>query len=288
MPDVKKPYHLTIPARVTSRAVFNSPHSGSDYPRTLMVRSVLDPLAIRSSEDAFIDELFAAAPTAGAPLLAARYPRAFVDLNRHVDELDPALIAGAARKGANPRVAAGLGVIPRVVGEGRNIQIGKMPMIEATERLRLAYTPYHDQLEALLRAQRTRFGSAILFDCHSMPHDALSAAPLVRGKRPDVILGDRFGAACGHWLIDAAMSIFIAEGFVVARNAPFAGGFITQHYGRPSRGIHALQIEIDRALYMDERTVTRHEGFAEVQERLFRVVEALANISDQAQSLAAE
>ncbi|MEO0388532.1 MAG: N-formylglutamate amidohydrolase, partial [Pseudomonadota bacterium] len=136
--------------------------------------------------------------------------------------------------------------------------------------------------------QRTRFGLALLFDCHSMPHDALAAAPLVRGRRPDVILGDRFGASCGHWLVDAAMSAFMAEGFVVARNAPFAGGYITQYYGRPARGIHALQIEIDRSLYMDERSVTRADGFDDVAFRLERVVTSLAALSDQAPSLAAE
>ncbi|MEM9428035.1 MAG: N-formylglutamate amidohydrolase [Pseudomonadota bacterium] len=285
---MRTPYLLTMPRQLRSRAVFSSPHSGSDYPTAFLNRTVLDPLGVRSSEDAFVDELFSSAPWAGAPLLAARYPRAYVDLNRSVDELDPALISGASRQGANPRVAAGLGVIPRVVGEGRSIQVGKITMVEAEERIRHAYSPYHDALDTLLKAQRARFGSAILFDCHSMPHDALSAAPLVRGRRPDVILGDRFGASCGHWLVDAAMSAFSAEGFAVARNAPFAGGYITQHYGRPSRSIHALQIEIDRSLYMDERSVSRVPDFHLVAERITRVVDSLSAISDQAPSLAAE
>ncbi|WP_284154741.1 N-formylglutamate amidohydrolase [Algicella marina] len=253
-----------------------------------MAGALLDPVALRSSEDAFVDRLFEAAPRAGAPMLVARFPRAYVDLNRKEDELDPALIAGVERVATNPRIAAGLGVIPRVVGEGRAIQAGKISMEEAQLRLRQAYRPFHKMLEQILLQQRRRFGSAILFDCHSMPHDALSAAPLVHGRRPDVILGDRFGASCGHWLIDAAMGIFTAEGFAVARNAPFAGGFITQHYGKPVSGIHALQIEIDRKLYMDERTILPHSGFREASERLARVVVALAQVCDQAQSLAAE
>lgn len=283
-----RPYHLTMPGWLTSRAVFSSPHSGSDYPSGFMARALLDPVAIRSSEDAFVDQLFNHASKVGAPMLMARYPRAFVDLNRAINELDPALVSGAEHIGSNPRVAAGLGVIPRVVGEGRAIQSGKITMEEAEGRLRTAYKPFHAILEQVLRQQRKRFGSAILFDCHSMPHDALSSAPLVHGRRPDIILGDRFGAACGHWLIDAAIGIFTAEGFVVARNAPFAGGYITQHYGRPSSGIHALQIEVDRSLYMDERTISPHSGFRDVKARLVRVVTALAQVADQAPALAAE
>ncbi|MEO0913145.1 MAG: N-formylglutamate amidohydrolase [Pseudomonadota bacterium] len=273
---------------MTSRAVFSSPHSGSDYPSGFMARALLDPITMRSSEDAFVDQLFGHAPKAGAPMLVARYPRAFVDLNRASDELDPALVAGAGRGGTNPRVAAGLGVIPRVVGEGRAIQSGKITMDEARRRLKMAYTPFHTLLGQILTQQCKRFGSAILFDCHSMPHDALSSAPLVQGRRPNIILGDRFGAACGHWLIDAAIGIFAAEGFIVARNAPFAGGYITQHYGRPANGIHALQIEVDRSLYMDERTVSPHAGFRDVSSRLSRVVAALAQVADQAPALAAE
>lgn len=288
MARVTKAYILHLPDHPTSAAVFSSPHSGSRYPADFLASADLDPMSIRSSEDAFVDRLFGTAPAHGAPLLAATLPRAYVDLNRAPDELDPALVAGAQRRGANPRVSAGLGVIPRVVAEGRPIRSGKIPLREALKRLRVAYHPYHDRLEALLAAQRELFGQAILFDCHSMPHDALCSAPLVRGRRPDVILGDRFGAACARWVIDAAAQLFAAEGFVVARNAPFAGGYITQHYGRPSRSIHALQIEIDRALYMDERRLHPHDGFAEIEARLSRVTAGLARIGDAAMPLAAE
>lgn len=281
-------YRLDLPEVATSCAVFNSPHSGSDYPASFLSRSRLDPLAIRSSEDAFVDLLFADAPRHGAPLLAARVPRACVDLNRSADELDPVLIAGASRRAMNPRVAAGLGVIPRVVAEGRIIFDGKLPLAEAEQRLNAFYRPYHARLRALLEDQRARFGQAILFDCHSMPHDALASAPIVWGRQPNVILGDRFGAACERWLIDAATEIFRSEGFVVARNAPFAGGYITQHYGRPQSGIHALQIEIDRALYMDEASVRPLPEFDAVRTRIGAAVAALAKLGGQALPVAAE
>lgn len=283
-----QPYHLELPIGIASCAVFSSPHSGAQYPRNFLRTALLDKRAIRSSEDAFVDQLFASAPSHGAPLLAARLPRAFVDLNRGADELDPAVIRGIERKGANPRVSAGLGVIPRVVAEGRNIRNGKISLNEAKTRLRKAYHPYHDLLQALLSEQCNRFGAAILFDCHSMPHDALSAAPLVRGKRPNIILGDRFGASCERWLVEATMAAFTDEGFSVAKNAPFAGGFITQHYGTPSRGIHALQIEIDRALYMDEIAIQPLPEFHDVERRLASVIAKLARIAAPSAALAAE
>jgi N-formylglutamate amidohydrolase len=281
-------YHLKLPETPASCAVFNSPHSGSEYPRSFLARTRLDPLQIRSSEDAFVDRLFAAAPAHGAPLLAARVPRACVDLNRAADELDPVLIAGASRRAMNPRVAAGLGVIPRVVAEGRTIIDGKLPLAEAEHRLNAYYRPYHARLRGLLEEQRERYGQAILYDCHSMPHDALSSAPVVWGRRPNVILGDRFGASCDRWLIDAATEVFRAAGFVVARNAPFAGGYITQHYGRPQAGFHALQIEIDRALYMDEVRVEPLDCFPAVQAQVGEAVAGLARLSGRALPVAAE
>jgi N-formylglutamate amidohydrolase len=271
-------YTLELPAVRRSCAVFSSPHSGADYPAAFLGASLLTPLQIRSSEDAFVDELFAAVPAAGAPLLAARVPRACLDLNRAPDDLDPALIAGTSRRFVNPRIAAGLGVIPRVVGEGRAIMHGKLPLAEAQRRIASAWHPYHDRLRSLLAEAAARFGMALLFDCHSMPHDALGAAPLVWGRRPEVILGDRFGAACERWLIEGAAALFAAEGFAVARNAPFAGGYITQTYGQPHQGVQALQIEIDRALYMDETRVARLPGFGNFAERIGRVVAGLAGL----------
>lgn len=208
-------------------------------------------------------------------MLAAVYPRAYVDLNRSRDEMDPAIVHGAVKRGMNPRITAGLGVIPRVVGEGRAIMRGKIPLVEAERRLILAWEPYHRQLGILLRERLEIHGQALLFDCHSTPHDALASAPLVRGKRPDVILGDRFGASCDYRIMEMTAEAFAAEGFTVARNSPFAGGYITQHFGHPSRNIHALQIEIDRALYMNESRLTRSLHYAATRARLGRVIARL-------------
>jgi N-formylglutamate deformylase len=281
-------FSLRMPRERTSCAVFSSPHSGSVYPAEFLGASRLGPLQLRSSEDAFVDELFATAPGHGAPLLAARVPRACVDLNRAPDDLDPALIAGAFRRSTNPRIAAGLGVIPRVVAEGRPIIDGKMPMAEAERRIADWWRPYHGMLGTLLAEARASFGTAILFDCQSMPHDALTSAPAVRGRRPDLILGDRFGASCDRWLAEAALEIFASAGFVVTRNAPFAGGYITQAYGAPRQGVQALQIEIDRALYMDEARIERLPEFSEVATRIGAACAQLAALGPRAVPMAAE
>jgi len=244
--------------------------------------------ALRSSEDAFIDELVASAPSHGAPLIAAKMPRAWLDLNRAEDELDPALIAGAPKANRSPRINAGLGVIPRVVSDSRIIMSGKMTMREAQARVEAYHRPYHDTLLELLTQTRDLFGHAILFDCHSMPHDALAGSTMVNGARPEIVLGDRFGASCERWVMDAAMDLFGEAGFRVVRNAPFAGGYITQTYGRPSKGIHALQIEIDRSLYMDEATVTKSLRFSSFQRQINEIVRKLARIGRDQLSIAAE
>lgn len=253
-----------------------------------MGASRLPAVQLRSSEDAFVDHLFSAAPEFGAPLIAARVPRACVDLNRSPDDLDPALISGASRRFLNPRIAAGLGVIPRVVAEGRPIIDGKLPLAEAHRRIGRYYHPYHARLQALLDESRAQFGVSVLYDCHSMPHDALASAPSVFGRRPNLILGDRFGVSCERWLIDAATDIFTAAGFVVARNAPFAGGYITQTYGRPQAGVHALQIEVDRALYMDEARIEKLDGFDDVRGSIAAAIAELVRVGPSAMPVAAE
>ncbi len=282
------PYHLRLPEARVSCAVFSSPHSGAEYPASFLAASRLTPLQLRSSEDAFVDLLFASAPAHGAPLLAARIPRACLDLNRAPGDLDPALIAGASRRGVNPRVAAGLGVIPRVVADGLQIREGKLQMAEAQRRINTWWRPYHERLAGLTAESRALFGEAILFDCHSMPREALGSTSAFHGGRPDVILGDRFGASCGRWLVEAATEIFENAGFTVARNAPFAGGYITQAYGAPRHGVHALQIEIDRGLYMDEARIEPLPGFAEIAARVGAACARLAALRPQSLPMAAE
>ena len=282
------PYVLTEPQRLSTGAVFNSPHSGRAYPPALVSSSRLDAHALRASEDAHVDELFAAAPDHGAPLLAATAPRAWVDLNRSPGELDPALIRDVRAQGLNQRVAAGLGVVPRIVAEGTAIYDGKITREDAEARIAAIHTPYHGKLEQLLTRARDGFGRAVLYDCHSMPSDALRAAPRVRGEMPQIVLGDRFGATAARQIISETQEAFEAEGFLVARNAPFAGGYITQRYGRPSRGFHAIQIEIDRGLYLDQSRIEPSEDFAEIFERLSAVIARLVLIPGQIPALAAE
>ncbi|WP_299694438.1 N-formylglutamate amidohydrolase [uncultured Tateyamaria sp.] len=286
MPKVA--YDVLHPEKRTSCVVFASPHSGRDYPWTFVRKTLLDEKTIRSSEDAFVDQLFDSAPAFGAPLLTAGAPRAFVDLNRSADELDPALIEGVRRQGHNPRVASGLGVIPRVVANGRSIYRGKLPMTEAERRISLYWRPYHQMLQKLLDGAYQQHGQAVLIDCHSMPHEAMDGIARSGVKRPDIVLGDRFGAAASGEVVDVVEAAFAAAGFTVARNAPFAGAYITQAYGRPSRHQHAVQVEIDRALYMDERLIRPNSAFDEMRQRLQTVIAEVANFGQTRIPLAAE
>ena len=284
-----KVFHLFKPARRETCVVFASPHSGRNYPTSFLTQSALNEQAIRSSEDAFVDQLFDAAPLQGAPLLCATVPRAFVDLNRSEDELDPAVIEGVRKYGHNPRVASGLGVVPRVVANGQAIYSGKITRAEADRRIETCWRPYHAALRQELRAAHDVFGRSILIDCHSMPHEAMDSVARTGARRPDVVLGDRFGAAAHEWLVDLVEDAFYKAGLVVTRNTPFAGAYITQHYGRPSSGFHAIQIEIDRSLYMDEHTIQPNGRFKPFKRLIDEVVAEIARIGRPAQrSLAAE
>ncbi len=274
----KASHRLILPQRVDTSVVFASPHSGRQYPRSFLARAMLGHLAVRSSEDAFVDRLFDAATARGAPLLLADAPRAFVDLNRAATELDPSLIEGVRRAPNNPRVTSGLGVIPRVVSNGRPIYRGKIPLAEAEARIADCWHPYHTALQGLLDDARRTFRQAILIDCHSMPHEAIENVGTGFGRRPDVVLGDRFGAAAAPWVTSAVQDAFQRAGLRVARNAPFAGAYITQHYGRPSRRQHVVQVELDRALYMDETTIEPTADFAAFKRLIDGVVAELADI----------
>ncbi len=281
-------YYLREPKRLTSAAVFSSPHSGRDYPPAFLRASLLDDRALRSSEDAFIEDLFGAVPDFGAPLIAASAPRAYVDLNRSIEDLDPAIIRGVSHTRPNARVASGLGVIPRVVAEGRAIQSGKISYDEAQERLRKYYTPYHTRLQQLVKRTRNAFGQVLLVDCHSMPSEALNTSRGEGVVRPQVVLGDRFGASCGKYYVERIEAIFRQEGFTVARNSPFAGAYITKTYGRPATGGHAIQIEIDRGLYMNEATIRTTSEYANPKRRLTAVVRQICDIAVPQVGLAAE
>lgn len=282
-------FHQVHPDKRTTSVVFASPHSGRAYPRSFLRHTVLDEHAVRSSEDAFVDELFAAAPQFGAPLIIAGAPRAYIDMNRSEDELDPALIEGVSRVGHNPRVASGLGVVPRVVANGKAIYSGKISRAEAQQRIETYWRPYHDALRIQMDLSHQMFGRAILIDCHSMPHEAMDSVTRRGFRRPEVVLGDRFGAAADESIVDRIEAAFTAAGLLVARNTPFAGAFVTQHYGRPTRGQHAVQIEIDRALYMNEAQIRPNGNFLKFKRLLNGVIADIAEIGRPLnQSLAAE
>ena len=281
-------FDVILPETQSSCVVFASPHSGRDYTWSFMRKTVLNEHAIRSSEDAFVDQLFECAPQFGATFLKAGAPRAFVDLNRACDELDPALIEGVRRIKHNPRVASGLGVIPRVVANGRAIYRGKMSLHEAQERITDYWEPYHKKLQALLDISHDRHGQTVLIDCHSMPHEAMDGVLRAGIRRPDVVLGDRFGAAASGDVVDRIETAFVNAGFVVTRNAPFAGAYITQAYGKPAKGQHAVQVEIDRSLYMNEKLIRPNGDFETVRTALRQVVKEVALIDEGRIPLAAE
>jgi N-formylglutamate deformylase len=263
------PFRLDRPVRQTVPFLFASPHSGRSYPAGLLERTRLDATTLRRSEDAFVDELFAGALGLGAPLLAAHFPRAFLDVNRGIAELDAGMFDGALEvpvDAPSPRVAAGLGVIPRIVRDGAEIYRGKLARGEADARLNQLYKPYHRALAGLMAETHARFGAAVLIDCHSMP-SALSV--------PDIVLGDRYGASATPQLTARAEAAFAREGFSVARNTPYAGGHTTVLYGKVAAGCHALQVEINRALYLDEDKIAKKTSFESVRARLTRVMEFL-------------
>jgi N-formylglutamate amidohydrolase len=279
-PEFDPPFELTLPATLATPLVFNAPHSGSIYPGSLTSRSLLDATTLRRSEDAHVHRLFAGIVALGAPLLAARFPRAFLDVNREPLELDPRLIEGRLPPEANirsMRVAGGLGTVPRIVADGHEIYRRRLPLAEALRRIDTLYRPYHAALRSLLDRSFARFGQVALIDCHSMPSSSL---PQDSGGGLDVVLGDRYGTSCSGTLTAAIEDSFRSRGYAVGRNRPYAGGFITEHYGQPVVGRHAVQVEINRAIYMDERTLAPKPGFDRIASDLIDVFAEVARSLD--------
>ena len=266
-------YDLIRPDCWQGGVIFASPHSGCTYPDWFLAESRLDARQLRSSEDAFVDRLIRHAPDHGAALLTARVPRCVVDLNRGPEELDPLVVEGGAPMAMNPRIMAGLGVIPRVVSQGRSIHDRPMPRAEAESRLARFWHPYHRALSDLIDEAVARFGGAVLIDMHSMPRDALAHLPR---PRPDMVLGDRNGVSAAPRISAAVTEAASAEGFRIRRNSPFSGAYITATYGRPRDNVHVVQLELDRSLYMDEGRIEPRAAFALFQARFARVVERLA------------
>jgi len=268
------PVDTVEPVRLTSPLIFSSPHSGLRYPARFLEASKLDALTLRRSEDAYVDELFLPCVALGAPLLRALFPRAYLDVNREPFELDPKVFDGPLPDFANTRslrVAVGLGTIPRVVGDAQPIYKQPLSVGVGLARIEVLYRPYHARLDALIERAVRRFGRALLIDCHSMPSNAADVGGW------DIVLGDRFGASAAPVVTETLESSLRASGYRVRRNKPFAGGYITERFGDPDDGVHAVQIEIARALYLDERRIVRNERWTTLRDDLFVAAKALAN-----------
>ena len=281
-------YRILRPLQQTTAVIFASPHSGRSYDSAFLAQTTLDAHSIRSSEDAYVDQLIGDAPLFGAPVLVANVPRACIDLNRAPDELDPGVIEGIARAPHNPRISSGLGVIPRVVAGGRAIYHGKLALAEAEGRIARYWHPYHRALRDLIETTHSQFNEAVLIDCHSMPHEAIDGHTRSGVLKPDVVLGDRFGAAAGRDVMDRVESAFASAGLRVARNAPFAGAFIAQSYGRPSGRRHVIQVEIDRSLYLDEARIELLPNYTQFRALMSGVIAEIAGIGRASLPLAAE
>ncbi|MDP9096892.1 MAG: N-formylglutamate amidohydrolase [Pseudomonadota bacterium] len=274
------PFRIVRPAEQTAPLVFASPHSGRDYPAHFLHQARLDPTTLRRSEDCFVDELFAGATQAGAPMIAANFPRAFCDPNREPWELDPAMFADDLPAWVNTtsaRVGAGLGTLARVVASGEAIYRHKLPFEEAELRVHAYWQPYHDALQDLLESTRSRFGVCVLVDCHSMP--AQGTTP--RSEPLEFVLGDAHGTSCAPRVTRAAESALIEMGYRVRRNDPYAGGYVTRHYGRPRDHVHTLQVEIARSLYMDEARLHRADGFVTLQRRMTSFAASMARAATE-------
>jgi N-formylglutamate amidohydrolase len=274
---------IALPADRRLPVVVASPHSGRDYPSAFLAAAKLDPHTLRRSEDGFVDEIFGQVPERGVPLLQALFPRAFLDVNREAYELDPDMFADALPGWVNtrsPRVVAGLGTIARIVAQGKDIYRGKLRFAEAVERVERYYTPYHTALRRLVDETRAEFGRAILLDAHSMPSQGASRTP--GGHAVDIVLGDCYGSACAGAVTETAEQWLTGRGYAVTRNTPYAGGFTTRHYGRPRAGIHALQIELNRALYMEEATLLPTRDLARLTADMTDFVAALGAIEPEA------
>ena len=269
--DVRRPTGPATPL------VFASPHSGRLYPAEMLAASSLSASAIRKSEDALVDGLIEAATEFGVSLISARYARAYMDVNRDPYELDPAMFEDELppfARGRSPRIAAGLGAIARVVGDGQEIYDRKLLFADARRRIEGVHLPYHQALSGLLQETKAQFGRVALIDWHSMP--SVAARPTRAGRTPDFVLGDRFGVSCAARLPALVERELRALGYEVARNTPYAGGYTTEFYGDPSHNVHVLQVEINRGLYLDEAAVAPHAGFPRLKADLVKVFDALA------------
>jgi N-formylglutamate amidohydrolase len=274
--ELSSPFEIVEPLKWRAPIVFNSPHSGSIYPDAFLNASRIDLPTLRRSEDSFMDELIAGLSAHGFPTVRVNFPRSYVDVNREPYELDPRMFSGRLPSFANirsMRVAGGLGTIPRVVGDGQEIYRERLSVEDALSRIETFYKPYHRALRRLIAKVHQTFGAAVVIDCHSMPSIGVSRD---EPRRPDLVIGDRYGTSCASLLPDMVEDTMTRLGYSVGRNKPYAGGFITEHYGNPASGLHVVQLELNRAVYMDERRREKGPRFAQVAADFATLAEVLA------------
>jgi len=272
------PFEVVEPVEWRAPIIFNSPHSGSAYPYDFLNASRIDLATLRRSEDSFMDELICDLSSRGFPVVRVNFPRSYVDVNREPYELDPRMFSGRLPSFANTRsmrVAGGLGTIPRVVGDGQEIYRERLAVDDALSRIEALYKPYHRALRRLINKVHQSFGTVVVVDCHSMPSIGVSRD---EPRRPDVVIGDRYGTSCAPLLPDMVENTMSRLGYSVGRNKPYAGGFITEHYGNPASGLHAIQLELNRAIYMDERRREKGPRFAQVAADFASLADALAGV----------
>jgi N-formylglutamate amidohydrolase len=277
--DLSPPFAIVEPAVWRAPIIFNSPHSGSVYPDEFLSASRIDLPGLRRSEDSFMDELIGGLSDRGFPIVRVNFPRSYIDVNREPYELDPRMFSGRLPSFANTRsmrVAGGLGTIPRVVGDGQEIYRERLSVDDALARIEALYKPYHRALRRLINKTHQAFGTVVMVDCHSMPSIGVSRE---EPRRPDVVIGDRYGTSCAPLLADTVEETMVRLGYSIGRNKPYAGGFITEHYGNPASGLHTIQLELNRAIYMDERRRARGTRFAHVASDFAVLAEALATVS---------
>jgi len=276
--EQRPPFEVLEPAEWRAPIIFNSPHSGSVYPYDFLSASRIDLPTLRRSEDSFMDELITDLSGRGFPTVRVNFPRSYVDVNREPYELDPRMFSGRLPSFANTRsmrVAGGLGTIPRVVGDGQEIYRERLSVDDALSRIEALYKPYHRALRRLINKVHQAFGTVVVVDCHSMPSIGVSRD---EPRRPDVVIGDRYGTSCAPLLPDTVENTMSRLGYSVGRNKPYAGGFITEHYGNPAAGLHVIQLELNRAIYMDERRREKGPRFAQVAADFAALADALATV----------
>jgi N-formylglutamate amidohydrolase len=276
--ELPPPFEVIEPPAWRAPNIFNSPHSGAFYPPEFLDASRIDLASLRRSEDSFMDELIRGLSGRGFPVVRVNFPRSYVDVNREPYELDPRMFSGRLPSFANTRsmrVAGGLGTIPRVVGDGQEIYRERLSVDDALGRIEALYKPYHRALRRLINKAHQAFGTVILVDCHSMPSIGISRD---EPRRPDVVIGDRYGTSCAARLADVVEDTMGSLGYSIGRNKPYAGGFITEHYGNPASGLHTIQLELNRAIYMDERRRERGARFNQVIADFAALADALATV----------